>query len=95
MPGNQAISDDEFKNRCKFITGTIMGSGWECKEYNRDFLPFQAAYKPSWGKLYQRWVENEMKEWPCFDKPDVLEFVKDGHIVTERIPIPNDWVQQE
>ncbi|KAI8820886.1 uncharacterized protein EV422DRAFT_506605 [Fimicolochytrium jonesii] len=86
----EKISDEDFITRCRFITGTIMGSGWECKEYERDFCRFNSIMKPVWRKLYDRWIENEKKEWACFDKPGKLEFVK-NNAVTESISMPNEW----
>ena len=69
-----------------------MGSGWECKEYVRDFLPFQGAFRPNWEKLYKRWLENDKKEWACFDKKGKLEFVESAtQKITDTEDMPNEW----
>ena len=69
-----------------------MGSGYECKEYERDYCRFNNKFKPDWAKLYERWSQSgEQKEWACFDVPGKLEFVRNNS-VTESLPLPNEWV---
>jgi len=31
-----------------FLTGTILGSGWEAKCYFDDIVPFNEKWKPDW-----------------------------------------------
>ncbi|KAJ3055890.1 hypothetical protein HK097_008887 [Rhizophlyctis rosea] len=92
IPKANKLSDDDHHDHVKFIRGTIIGSGYACKEYTRDFLRFQDAYQPKWAKLYARWVENNRKEWACFDVPGKLEFVTtESATIFESLSMPNDW----
>ena len=88
---SEKMSDSEHLDRVRFITGTILGSGYECKDYHRDFLRFQSIHQPKWATLYERWVANGRKEWACFDISGKLEFVKNGGEVTESHTMPNQW----
>lgn len=91
FPLRQAISDEDYHSRSSFIDGTILGSGYEAKCWFRDYCPFSRAHRPDWPKLYERWIANGKKEWPCFDKPGKLEFVRDGVTVVESLDMPNEW----
>lgn len=92
VPRRVKMSDEDYHERRGFIYGTIVGSGRECKCWYRDYCPFYRTNKVNWPLLYTRWMESGKEEWPCFDKPGKLEFLRDG-IIMETLDMPNMYAE--
>jgi hypothetical protein len=60
------MSEEDYISRCKFISGLMIGSGYECKCYTRDFIPFIQEFNPKWNKLYDRYINSNCTEWAVF-----------------------------
>ena len=80
-----------------FLTGTILGSGYEAKEWERDIQYFNEKWKPDWKKLYDRFIQFKKDnpgsiEWACFNHDTKLEFVEHpGQTVTSSYTFPNEY----
>lgn len=72
-------SDEELLSYKQFICGTVMGSGYEFKEW-RDFVEFNNKFKPNWSKLYERYIINNKKEWCVFDENNmnIITFINNN-----------------
>jgi len=72
-------TDEELLSYKQFISGTIMGSEYEFKEW-RDFVEFNNKFKPNWSKLYERYIINDKKEWCVFDENnmDLVTFINNN-----------------
>lgn len=73
-PSHYKMADEELIALQRYVSGVMMGSGYECKCYVQDFIPFQSSFKPNWQKLYLRYLEHNKTEWPVFGE-------KDGYII--------------
>ena len=52
-----------------FITGVMMGSGYEAKCWRRDFIPFEKEFEPDWEKefeLRENWLKADRNVWVVF-----------------------------
>ena len=89
------LSPDVYHQYHRFVTGVIMGSGYEAKDYHRDFKHFNCRWNPNWPELYARYQESERRghiEWACFDNAENLEFVVEkSQKVSESLPYPNKY----
>jgi hypothetical protein len=80
-----------------FVRGVMIGNGWECKCYVRDFLEFQKNYHLNWKKLFDR-ADEKRKEGVCewaFIKGDDIEFTEIDKVYKtagsiENLPL-SDW----
>ena len=76
IPHKEHMTDEDFSARAGFIHGVLIGSGFECKDYCQDILPFKQEFNPAWPKLYDRFIVAQPDiEWPVFgEKPNVVVF---------------------
>ena len=69
IPARSCLSDTDYLSRMSFVTGFLIGSGFEAKCWP-DWLDFCRHVhevhggSPSMEALYQRWLAAEKKEWP-------------------------------
>ena len=86
------MTDTDFYERAGFMYGVLIGSGYECKEYCRDILPFIGEFNPAWNKLYDRFTAAQPDiEWPVFgEKPNVVVFYNHKTDVSVDEPLL-DW----
>lgn len=70
--------------RCQFVSGVVMGSGWELK-HHLDLLQFNQTFWPDRQALYavvQRNGSLKDPEWPIYDSTDgtlsFMRFKRDG-----------------
>jgi hypothetical protein len=78
------LDDDDYLERCQFVSGVVMGSGWKLK-HHIDLLQFNQTFWPHWQALYARFLKKggfEDPEWPIYDFNDSTlcfkRFEKDG-----------------
>jgi hypothetical protein len=86
IPRKEKLEEEDRKRRQDFIWGTMIGSEWECKAW-QDFIQFNGKFRPRWAKLYERFRDKEEKEWACFDKPGLLEFIVKEDLVTKNLGV--------
>lgn len=81
---NKKTTDDELLSYKKFISGIIIGSGYEFKHWD-DFVYFNNKFKPNWKNLYKRYINNNMSEWAIFDENNIniIEFIDNNNIIIE------------
>ena len=63
---SRVIKSDNAEVAIRFVTGVIMGNGWEAKHWG-DFVEFNLAYKPKWQDEYEKWLNSNQSVWPVFD----------------------------
>lgn len=64
------LSDEDYYTYLGFIYGVIIGNGYECKCYVRDYIPFVAQYKPYWKTLFQE--HTKTGAWPVWEKGNLI-----------------------
>lgn len=91
IPNQQKLPTDELHKRVSFVHGVMIGSDYECKDYQLDFLPFTSAFHPNWDKLYSRFTENfPIKEWPVFGERDGYVLFYTSNVQSGVEPL-RDW----
>lgn len=83
---NKKTTDAELLSYQQFISGTIIGSSYEFKEW-MDFVLFNNIFKPNWNKLYNRYILNNKKELAVFDNNNmnIITFINDNNIIENDI----------
>lgn len=61
----ERLRHDDYLEYSRFISGVMIGAGYEAKCYVRDYLPFFNKYKPNWMELYNYYIEVN-KDWDKF-----------------------------
>jgi hypothetical protein len=84
MERGRKLDEDTYLKRCRFVSGVVMGGGWELK-HHLDLLQFDQTFWPNWQALNADFLRNggfEGPEWPLYVSTDsTLSFVrlkKDG-----------------
>jgi hypothetical protein len=94
----EKLSDEEFELYQGFIINTMMGSGYEVKDFHKDYAPFEKMLRKSytkivpWQRLHELHVSNN-KAWPVFENHDdkcVLAWALNGSIMTEWVEFTPD-----
>jgi hypothetical protein len=77
LPRSQKVTDEELLAFRRFVSGTLIGSEYECKDYCQDYVPFNKEFQPKWKILYAHYQST--KEWPVFEPGvDGPVFYKNG-----------------
>lgn len=51
------LNEEEFHKKVGFVWNVMIGSGYECKCYVIDFIPFIKEFNPNWHDLYKESLE--------------------------------------
>lgn len=63
------LSDEEYTDYLRFISGVMIGSGYETKDYFEDFIPFLHNCKPDWPIIYKKYKETGL--WPVYTGTEI------------------------
>lgn len=87
------VNDVDLSKYQHYVYGVMVGSGYECKCYVRDFVPFQNCFNPNWKKLYDRFIQQNQKEWPVFgEKENIVIFISDKDTIeAEKEELLENW----
>lgn len=85
------VSDDDLLKYQEYVYGVMIGSGYECKCYVKDFVPFQHSFRPNWKKLYEKFIEENKKEWPIFGEKENIVIFINNTLNIEKEELLENW----